>query len=226
MYDDAGKDKFGKITLDQLAQAFEKASAKQTGWRKKYLSIDDVMAEIKNVDNSKKLSLKDVVRGFIEKSTQLYGEDHQIDAQQMQTTVKKIEEKYGKEVRFTNPNVNSRMQLEVPTPWEDESIFDNMTAWEIYECGTENADVANNIINTVSWVSVMENRGYNGSVIRSLINEANKEIEKMVQNRNFMSEAVKKLRKSGFNIPESFENVASRYLKFEYARTERWKWGR
>lgn len=230
VFDKTGNEKIQKFTLASLRKAFAKITNGRKSWRQKYVEIEELEAELlKNADNSKKLSKKDVIRGFIDAcSENCDGSLKVIESNHMREIADKIKDEYGRNVHCcTNPDVCTKLTLDLPSPWEDDSIFENMTAWEIYCLGTENADMANNVLTTVTWIETLSHEcGFNNSKIKSLIQKANENMERYVAKENFIDEAIKTLRKYGYNFPKVFEDVAKRYLEYEYKRIDRFKWER
>lgn len=176
-----------------------------------------------------RLSVDEIVAGLIEKSSEYAkSDDLCIDFVTLGNIYNHISERYGYDLQFINPEFSKEMQIELVSPYEDESIFETgMTLWEAYTLGTTNADVANNIINSISWIEVLEEyekHKFTPNVICGLIGKANKIIEKMCEKPDMIQKSVKKLNKIGFTIPEGFAKTAENYIKYEYAYQTRWKW--
>lgn len=237
VYRNAGEERNVKFTIRQLQDAFAKCAEKNTGYRKKYLSYAEVESELKKrADTSKKLSVKDVIRGFIDacrttdtKKDEAAGEpvEHEIDYSELSKAIERINQEYGKNIQFVSTTMNELLGLEHLTPWEDDSIFQNMTAWEIYELGIKNAEIAVTAFCDINWINALEQSGkISGNMMKSIIRTVENGKDDEERDMQKMKRVLDRLDKYGYVIPKNHLLTIGKYIKYELVYRNRWIWDR
>lgn len=170
------------------------------------------------------LSLQSIVKGFIDK---FRGNDkpESLETVHFVEAAERIQEEYSERISFPTTEANEILNTDNPSPWEDDSIFKGMTAWEIYQLGVSNSDAANRTTITMCVVgALMERREMTPNVIKGFIGRVDELTEELLSDENKMRQMIKKCRSMGLNIPDRFFNATMDYLKYETKFRNRWKW--
>lgn len=165
------------------------------------------------------LSIKEVIAGMIlcmgeENTEEIYADQE----------CERIHDTYGQSFKFNDFDINKEFGLENVTPYEDESIFDDMTAWEIYELGLHHGDVTARLINTITlFHALREHKSMTPKTVNSIILKANDIAEQIAIGEVELTDLLTVCEKNNFRISKHFIDVANQYVKYNAMYDDRFR---